>query len=99
MQALTMVFYSVITLGALIFIHELGHFLAAKMMGMRVDRFSIGFPPRAFGKVIGETDYCISWVPVGGYVKIAGMIDESMDNDFLEHEPQPHEFRAKSLSA
>jgi regulator of sigma E protease len=99
MQALSLIFYSIVTLGALIFIHELGHFLAAKAMGMRVDRFSIGFPPRAFGKVIGETDYCISWVPVGGYVKIAGMIDESMDNEFLEHEPRPYEFRAKSLGA
>jgi len=99
MQTLNMLMYTAITLGVLIFIHELGHFLAAKLTGMRVDRFSIGFPPRAFGKKIGETDYCISWVPVGGYVKIAGMIDESFDTDFLEHEPQPWEFRAKPLRA
>ncbi|MBI3765146.1 MAG: RIP metalloprotease RseP, partial [Ignavibacteriales bacterium] len=99
MQALNMFFYTAITLGVLIFIHELGHFLAAKLTGMRVDRFSIGFPPRAFGKKIGDTDYCISWLPVGGYVKIAGMVDESMDTDFLEKEPQLWEFRSKSVWA
>ena len=90
-----MIFYTGITLGVLVFIHELGHFLAAKLCGMRVDRFSIGFPPRAFGKKIGDTDYCISWLPLGGYVKIAGMVDESMDTEFVNNEPQPWEFRAK----
>ena len=94
-----MVFYALLTLGILVFIHELGHFLAAKLMGMRVDRFSLGFPPRAFGKVIGDTDYCISWVPIGGYVKIAGMVDESFDTEFLDKEPEPWEFRAKPLWA
>jgi regulator of sigma E protease len=98
MHILSMLFYTAITLGVLIFIHEFGHFIAAKMTGMRVDRFSIGFPPRAFGKKIGETDYCISWIPIGGYVKIAGMIDESMDTEYLSKEPQPYEFRSKSLS-
>ncbi len=99
MQILNMILYTGITLGALIFIHELGHFLAAKLTGMRVDRFSIGFPPRAFGKKIGDTDYCISWIPVGGYVKIAGMIDESMDTAYLASSPQPWEFRSKPLWA
>lgn len=97
MQIVEMIFYTAITLGILIFVHELGHFLAAKLMGMRVDRFSIGFPPRAFGKQFGDTDYCISWIPFGGYVKIAGMIDESFDTDFLSHEPQPWEYRAKPI--
>jgi len=97
MQILNMLFYTAITLGVLIFIHELGHFLAAKFTGMRVERFSIGFPPRAFGKKIGDTDYCISWIPVGGYVKIAGMIDESMDTEFLNRSPEPYEFRSKSM--
>ena len=87
MHILSMLFYTAITLGVLIFIHEFGHFIAAKLTGMRVDRFSIGFPPRAFGKKIGETDYCISWIPIGGYVKIAGMIDESMDTEYLSKEP------------
>ena len=69
----------VFVFGLLVLIHELGHFLAAKIMGVRVERFSIGFPPRIFGKKIGDTDYCISAIPLGGYVKMAGMIDESMD--------------------
>ncbi|HEX9005865.1 MAG TPA: RIP metalloprotease RseP [Bacteroidota bacterium] len=97
MQFLTTVLYFIITLGVLVLVHELGHFLAAKLFGMRVDRFSIGFPPRAFGKKIGETDYCVSWIPIGGYVKIAGMIDESFDTDFLSKPPEPWEFRAKPV--
>jgi regulator of sigma E protease len=64
---------------------------------MRVDRFSIGFPPRVFGKKIGDTDYCISATPLGGYVKISGMIDETMDADFVGTEPQPWEFRSKPV--
>src|SRR5207249_853042 len=99
MQIINMIVYTAITLGVLVFIHELGHFLAAKLTGMRVDRFSLGFPPRAFGKQIGETDYCISWLPLGGYVKIAGMIDESFDADFLNRPPQSWEFRARPIWA
>src|SRR5512136_2637880 len=90
-------FYFLVVIGILVLVHELGHFLAAKLCGMRVDRFSIGFPPRAFGKQFGETDYCVSWIPIGGYVKIAGMIDESFDTEFLQSEPQPWEFRAKPI--
>ncbi|MBF8247804.1 MAG: rseP [Bacteroidetes bacterium] len=97
MPVLTNIFYFIITIGVLVFVHELGHFLTAKFFGMRVDRFSIGFPPRAFGRKIGETDYCISWIPIGGYVKIAGMIDESFDTDFADQEPQPWEFRSKPI--
>jgi regulator of sigma E protease len=97
MEFLTSVFYFVITIGILVFIHEFGHFIAAKLCGMRVDRFSIGFPPRLFGKKIGETDYCVSWIPIGGYVKIAGMIDESFDTDYLNHAPEPWEFRSKPI--
>ena len=97
MHFLETAFYFIVTLGVLVFVHELGHFLAAKLCRMRVDRFSIGFPPRAFGRRIGETDYCVSWIPIGGYVKIAGMVDESMDVDFLEAPPQPWEFRSKPI--
>ncbi|MCI0706437.1 MAG: RIP metalloprotease RseP [Ignavibacteriae bacterium] len=97
MEILSQIFYFVITIGVLVFIHEMGHFLAAKFFKMRVDRFSIGFPPRAFGKQIGETDYCISWIPIGGYVKITGMVDESLDTEFLNQPPQPWEFRAKPI--
>ncbi len=81
----------------LVMIHELGHFLAARWFGMRVDRFSIGFPPRVFGKKIGDTDYCISATPLGGYVKIAGMVDESLDEGFESSEPQPWEYRSKPV--
>jgi len=97
MQFLKTVLDFAVTLGVLVFVHEFGHFLAAKLCGMRVDRFSIGFPPRAFGKTIGETDYCVSWLPVGGYVKIAGMVDESMDVEFLSRAPEPWEFRSKPI--
>lgn len=62
----------VLVLGFLVFVHELGHFLMAKAMGVKVIRFSMGFPPRAFGITVGGTDYCISWLPLGGYVKMAG---------------------------
>ena len=94
MEALPTVFYFLVVIGILVLVHELGHFLAAKFFGMRADRFSIGFPPRAFGKKIGDTDYCVSWVPIGGYVKIAGMVDESLDTDFVNEEPKPWEFRS-----
>jgi len=80
-------------LSVLIFVHELGHFLAAKLFGVRVERFSIGFPPRLFGIKIGETDYCISAIPFGGYVKLSGMIDESLDQTTLKGEP--YEFMSK----
>lgn len=81
----------------LVFFHELGHFLAAKVFGMRVERFSIGFPPRIWGFRKGDTDYQIGATPLGGYVKISGMIDESMDTDYLEEEPKPYEFRSKPV--
>ena len=86
---------TVFVLGVLVFIHEFGHLLAAKLFKIRVDRFSLGFPPRLFGKKIGETDYCVSAIPIGGYAKIAGMVDESMDTNFHESPPQPWEFRSR----
>lgn len=81
----------------LVFVHELGHFLAAKAFKMRVDRFSIGFPPKIIGFTRGETEYSLGATPLGGYVKIAGMVDESMDTDFAESEPQPWEYRSKAV--
>ncbi len=94
---MTYIIYFIITIGVLVLVHEFGHFIAAKLSGMRVDTFSIGFPPRAFGKKIGETDYCVSWIPIGGYVKIAGMIDESFDTEFVNKPPEPDEFRSKPM--
>ena len=70
----------VIALGILVLVHEFGHYLAAKLCGVRVEQFSIGFPPRLFGIKIGETDYCISATPLGGYVKMTG---ESMPGENL----------------
>lgn len=95
MTTLTTLLATIFVLGVLVFIHELGHLLAAKMFKIRVERFSLGFPPRMFGKQIGETDYCISWIPFGGYAKIAGMVDETMDKDALKEPPQPWEYRSR----
>lgn len=81
----------------LVFFHELGHFLAAKLFGMRVERFSLGFPPRIWGFKKGDTDYCIGATPLGGYVKISGMIDESMDTEHINEEPKPWEYRSKPV--
>lgn len=81
----------------LVTIHELGHFIAAKFFNMRVDKFSIGFPPKIFSFRKGETEYVLGATPLGGYVSIAGMIDESMDDDFIEQEPKEDEFRSKPV--
>ena len=70
--ALDYVVSAVVALGALIFIHELGHFLVAKGMGVGVERFSLGFGPRIWSFRRGETEYCLSIVPLGGYVKMTG---------------------------
>ncbi|MFI5237797.1 MAG: site-2 protease family protein, partial [Ignavibacteriales bacterium] len=107
------IIYFAITIGILVFIHELGHFLAAKLTGMRADVFAIGFGKRLFGynkktgftfgelpkdfDGEGNTDYRLSLLPLGGYVKIAGMVDESFDTKFTASEPQPFEFRSKNF--
>ncbi len=89
------IFRLIISLGILVFIHELGHFILAKIVGIRVERFSLGFPPRMIGKKIGDTDYCVSWLPLGGYVKMAGMIDESLQKNAIKGEPW--EFMSKPV--
>ena len=83
----------IIALGILVFVHELGHFLVAKWSGIRVERFSVGMPPRMVGFKYGETDYCFSWVPFGGYVKMAGQADVGSE----EITGQPWEFPSKSV--
>jgi regulator of sigma E protease len=71
----------IIVLGILVTVHELGHFLVAKFLGIGVEKFSIGFPPRMFGFTKGETEYCISWIPLGGYVKLKGEGPEEIIED------------------
>ncbi len=80
------ILWMAVALGILVFVHEMGHFLAARLFGMRVDAFSVGMPPNIVAKQIGETEYRIGAIPLGGYVKIAGMVDESMDVPY-EMEP------------
>jgi regulator of sigma E protease len=72
MHLLLVVLEFAIVLGIMVFVHELGHFLVAKACGVRVETFSLGFPPRLFGFKYGDTDYCISAIPFGGYVKMSG---------------------------
>lgn len=81
----------IFVLGVLIFIHELGHFLVAKKVGIRVETFSLGFPPNLLSKKIGETKYCIGIIPLGGYVKMAG------DNPNEGTSGAPWEFMSKSI--
>lgn len=112
METLSSVFYFLIVIGILVNIHEFGHFIAARLSGMRVDVFSFGMGKRLFGynskqgftfgdldeeyEHDGITDYRFSLLPIGGYVKIAGMVDESMDSEFEKTPPQPWEFRSKN---
>ncbi len=95
MEVLKTIFYFAITIGVLVLVHEFGHFIAAKLSKMKVEVFSIGFGTRLIGKKIGDTDYRISAFPLGGYVKIAGMVDESLDTGFANSKPEPYEFRSK----
>lgn len=98
MELLSTVFYFIVAIFILVTVHEFGHFAAAKLFGMRVERFFIGFDfwnLKVWSIQRGETEYGIGAIPLGGYVKIAGMVDESMDTDFASKPPQPWEFRAK----
>ena len=128
---MTTLWATIIVIGVLIFVHELGHYLAARSVGVRVERFSVGFPPRLFtftsedqgwliqmyffyrsaggkwewqavwkkklsvsGKTGTGTEYCVALIPLGGYVKMAGIIDESMDSTITH---SPDEFMSKSF--
>ena len=87
----------ILSLSLLIVLHELGHFIPAKLFKTRVEKFYLFFDYKVsiFKKKIGETVYGIGWIPLGGYVKISGMIDESMDTEQMALPPQPWEFRSK----
>jgi len=91
----------ILVLGVLVFVHELGHFLAAKACGIYVDRFSLGMPPRAFGVKIGETDYCVGALPLGGYVRMAGQEDTALSDEEREklygHVAEERKFHNKPL--
>src|SRR5436190_15605998 len=86
-----------LALSILIILHEFGHYITARWFKCRVDKFFLFFDPwfSLVKKKIGETTYGIGWLPLGGYVKIAGMIDESMDKEAMKLPPQPWEFRSK----
>lgn len=88
----------ILALSILIILHELGHFLAARMFGIKVEKFYLFFDAwgvKLFKFTYKDVEYGIGWLPLGGYVKIAGMIDESMDTEQLKQEPQSWEFRSK----
>ena len=87
----------ILAFSILVILHEMGHFLPAKWFGCRVDKFYLFFNPwfSLWKKQVGETEYGLGWIPLGGYVKIAGMIDESMDKEQMNQPAQPYEFRSK----
>lgn len=87
----------ILSLSILVVMHELGHFIPAKWFKCRVEKFYLFFDPwfSLFKKKVGETEYGVGWLPLGGYVKIAGMVDESMDKEQMKQPAQPWEFRSK----
>lgn len=97
MDILIQVSQFILSLSLLIILHELGHFIPAKLFNTKVEKFYLFFDPwfSVAKKKIGDTEYGIGWLPLGGYVKIAGMIDESMDKEQMKQEPQDWEFRSK----
>jgi len=100
MDLLNTILYFLITIVILVFVHEFGHFITAKLCKMKVDKFYLFFDffkLRIFKFVKGDTEYGIGLFPLGGYVKVAGMVDESMDTEFLNRAPQPWEYRSKPV--
>ena len=95
METIVQVAQLLLALSILVGVHEGGHMVAAKAFGMKVEKFFIGFPPTLFSFKRGETEYGLGAIPLGGFVKISGMIDESLDKEQMAAEPQPWEFRSK----
>jgi regulator of sigma E protease len=98
MTILIKILQFLLSLSILVIIHEFGHFIFAKLFKTRVEKFYLFFDPwfSLFKRKIGDTEYGIGWVPLGGYVKISGMIDESMDREQMKQPAQPYEFRSKT---
>jgi len=98
MTILIKILQFLLSLSIIVIIHEFGHFIFAKLFKTRVEKFYLFFDAwfSLFKRKIGETEYGIGWIPLGGYVKISGMIDESMDKEQMKQPPQPHEFRSKT---
>lgn len=94
---------TIVVLGVIIFVHEMGHFVAAKLVGIEVVRFSLGLGPKLLGFKRGETEYVLSWVPLGGYVKMGGMDDEVMEmlegGETRARQPGERDFDAKPVWA
>jgi regulator of sigma E protease len=97
MEILVKIVQLLLSLSILVIFHEFGHFVAAKIFKTRVEKFYLFFNPwfSLFKFKKGETEYGMGWLPLGGYVKISGMIDESMDKEQMKLPPEPHEFRSK----
>ncbi|MGI6322629.1 MAG: RIP metalloprotease RseP [Bacteroidales bacterium] len=97
MTILIKILQLLLSLSILVIVHELGHFVMAKCFKTRVEKFYLFFDPwfSLFSFKKGETEYGIGWLPLGGYVKISGMIDESLDKEQLKQPPKPYEFRSK----
>ncbi|MFZ1454539.1 MAG: RIP metalloprotease RseP [Saprospiraceae bacterium] len=97
MDKVSLALQLILSLSILVVLHELGHYLPAKWFKTRVEKFYLFFDPyfSLFKKKIGDTEWGIGWIPFGGYVKISGMIDESMDKEQMKLPPQPWEFRSK----
>ncbi|NNF20160.1 MAG: RIP metalloprotease RseP, partial [Flavobacteriaceae bacterium] len=97
MGLFTQIVMFVLIISILVILHELGHFLPAKYFKTKVEKFYLFFDVKfsLIKKKIGETEYGIGWLPLGGYMKIAGMIDESMDTEQMAKDPEPWEFRSK----
>jgi len=98
MEIIIKILQFLLSLSLLIILHEMGHFFFAKIFKTRVEKFYLFFNPwfSLFKFKKGETEYGVGWLPLGGYVKISGMIDESMDLEQMKQPPQPYEFRSKS---
>ena len=95
MGGLIMAVQMILALSIIVAIHEFGHLITAKIFGMRVEKYFIGFPPKIFSFKYKGTEYGLGSVPLGGFVKISGIIDESFDTKHVNKKPEPWEFRAK----